>query len=63
MARTYSHIGLDERRRIACWRPAKLSVDIIAEKLGWLRSKQRKLIRFDELCKIVVQHIRDGWSP
>lgn len=99
MDRTYSHIDLDERRKIARWRTAKLSVDVIAEKLGRhrstifrelkrnqfnddeikdlngyyctiadqkaceRRSKQRKLIRFDQLRKIVVQHISDGWSP
>ena len=34
MERTYAHIDLDERRRIARWRTAKLSVDVIAEKLG-----------------------------
>jgi len=38
MERTYSHIDLDERRRIARWRAAKLSVDVIAEKLGRHRS-------------------------
>src|ERR1700712_5968928 len=34
MERTYSHIDLDERRKIARWRMACLSVGIIAEKLG-----------------------------
>lgn len=34
MERTYAHIDLDERRKIARWRAANLSVDIIAEKLG-----------------------------
>ncbi|MDR6433522.1 IS30 family transposase [Brucella pseudogrignonensis] len=38
MDRTYSHIDLDERRRIARWRTAKLSVDVIAERLGRHRS-------------------------
>ncbi len=38
MERTYAHIDLDERRRIARWRTAKLSVDVIAEKLGRHRS-------------------------
>ncbi len=38
MDRTYSHIDLDERRRIARWRTAKLSVDVITEKLGRHRS-------------------------
>ena len=38
MERTYSHIDLDERRRIARWRTAGLSVEVIAEKLGRHRS-------------------------
>lgn len=38
MKRTYSHIDLDERRKIARWRMAGLSVDVIAEKLGRHRS-------------------------
>ncbi len=38
MRRTYSQIGLDERRKIARWRTAGLSVDAIAEKLGRHRS-------------------------
>ncbi len=38
MERTYAHIDLDERRKIARWRAANLSVDIIAEKLGRHRS-------------------------
>lgn len=35
---TYSHIDSEERRKIARWRTAKLSVDAIAEKLGRHRS-------------------------
>ena len=38
MDRTYSHLDLDERRKIARWRTAKLSVDVIAEKLERHRS-------------------------
>lgn len=99
MERTYAHIDLDERRRIARCRTAKLSVEVIAEKLGRhrstifrelkrnqfnddeikdltgyyctiadqksreRRSKQRKMIRFDQLRQSVVKHISDGWSP
>jgi len=42
MKRTYSHIDLDERRKITRWRSARLSVDVIAEKLGKLRSTSRR---------------------
>jgi len=38
MKRTYSHIDMDERRKIARWRIAGLTVGIIAEKLGRHRS-------------------------
>jgi len=38
MRHTYSHIDLDERRKIARWRMAGISVEIIAEKLGRHRS-------------------------
>jgi IS30 family transposase len=38
MERTYSHIDLDERRKIARWRMAGVNVEIIAEKLGRHRS-------------------------
>lgn len=38
MRRTYSQIDMDERRKIARWRTAGLSVDVIAEKLGRHRS-------------------------
>lgn len=36
--RTYSQIDLDERRNIARWRQAGVSVEVIAEKLGRHRS-------------------------
>lgn len=39
MRSTYSHIDLDERRKIAGWRTAGLGVAVIAEKLGRLRRK------------------------
>ncbi len=38
MQRTYSHIDLDERRKIARWRMTNISVETIAEKLGRHRS-------------------------
>ena len=38
MNRTYSHLDLDERRKIARWRMAGLGIGIIAEKLGRHRS-------------------------
>jgi IS30 family transposase len=38
MTRTYSQIDMDERRRIARWRMAGISIEIIAEKLGRHRS-------------------------
>lgn len=38
MKRTYSQIDLDERRKIARWRQAGVSVEVIAEKLGRHRS-------------------------
>jgi IS30 family transposase len=36
--RTHSQIDMDERRKIARWRTAGISVDVIAEKLGRHRS-------------------------
>jgi IS30 family transposase len=38
MRHTYSHIDPDDRCKIARWRPAGISVEIIAEKLGRHRS-------------------------
>ncbi len=38
MKRTYSHIDMDERRKIARWRTAGIGVGVIAEKLGRHRS-------------------------
>jgi len=38
MKRAYSHMDIDERRRIARWRTVGLSVEVIAEKLGRHRS-------------------------
>lgn len=36
--RTYSHISLEERRKTKRWRVAKISDDVMAEKLGRHRS-------------------------
>ncbi|HEY4547308.1 MAG TPA: IS30 family transposase [Pedomonas sp.] len=36
--RTYSHISLEERRKIERWLVAKISIDVMAEKLGRHRS-------------------------
>lgn len=49
MDRTYSHIDLDERRKIARWRTAKLSVDVIAEKLGRHRSTIFRELKLNQL--------------
>lgn len=48
---TYSQITLDERRKIERWHAAKISVDVIAEKLGRHRStifRELKRNRFDD---------------
>ncbi len=34
MGRTYSHLSLEERRRIAKWREAKMPIAEIADRLG-----------------------------
>jgi IS30 family transposase len=43
--RTYSQIDMDERRKIARWRTAGISVNVIAEKLGRHRSTIFREIR------------------
>lgn len=77
MKRTYSQIDLDERRKIARWRQAGVSVDVIAEKLGLTgyfcvaadskakarRSRYRKLVRFPRLRSAIIERIKHGWSP
>ncbi|SEP32746.1 transposase, IS30 family, partial [Rhizobium tibeticum] len=45
MKRTYSQIDIEERRKIARWRMAGISVDVIAEKLGRHRSTIFREIR------------------
>lgn len=54
MERTYSHIDLDERRKIARWRTAGLSVEVIAEKLGRHRSTIFREIRRNMFVDKVV---------
>lgn len=39
MKRTYSQIDMDEPRKIARWRTAGISVDVIAEKLHRIRPR------------------------
>lgn len=54
MNRTYSHIDIDERRKIARWRMAGLTVGIIAEKLGRHRSTNFREIRRNMFIDEVV---------
>lgn len=42
MKRTYSQIDMDERRKIARWRTAGISVEVIAEKFGRHRSTRTR---------------------
>lgn len=55
--RTYSHIDLDERRKIARWRMAGLSVEIIAQKLGRHRSTIFREIKRNMFADKVVQDL------
>ncbi|MDH6232177.1 IS30 family transposase [Mesorhizobium soli] len=57
MRRTYSHIDLDERRKITRWRMAGLSVEIIAEKLGRHRSTIFREIKRNMFIDAVVPDI------
>lgn len=95
----YKQLSLEERRKIEKWRAAKISVDLIAERLGRDRStifrelrrnhykdselpdvvgyfgvvasmkalarrqKDRKLMRHPELRELVIERIKDGWTP
>jgi len=95
----YKQLSLEERRKIEKWRAAKISVDVIAERLGRDRStifrelrrnhykdselpdvvgyfgvvasmkalarrqKDRKLMRHPELRELVIERIKDGWTP
>ena len=64
--RTYSQITLDERRKIERWHAAKISVDIIAEKLGRHRStifRELKRNRFDDPEMRDLAGFTTVWSP
>ncbi len=66
MKRTYSHIDMDERRKIARWRMAGLTVDIIAEKLGRHRSTIFREIKRNMFIDEVIPDLNgyfgcDGW--
>lgn len=97
--RPYKQLSLEERRKIEKWRSAKISVDVIAERLGRNRStifrelrrnhykdselpdvvgyfcvvasmkalarrqKDRKLMRHPELRELIIDRIKDGWTP
>jgi IS30 family transposase len=97
--RPYKQLDLEERRKIETWRAAKVSVDVIAERLGRNRStifrelrrnhftdaempkvvgyfgvvasmkalsrrqKDRKLMRHAELRELIIERIKDGWTP
>ena len=99
MKRPYKQLSLEERRKIEHWRAAKVSADVIAERLGRDRStifrelrrnhyqdadmpkvtgyfsvvasmkarsrrqKDRKLMRYPELRELIVERIKDGWTP
>lgn len=99
MKRPYKQLSLEERRKIEMWRAAKVSVDVIAERLGRNRStifrelrrnhfkdaempkvvgyfgvvasmkalsrrqKDRKLTRHTKLRELIIERIKDGWTP
>ena len=99
MIKPYKQLSLEERRKIETWRATKVSVDVIAERLGRNRStifrdlrrnyfkdvdmpkvvgyfgvvasmkallrrqKDRKLMRHLELRELVIERIKDGWTP
>ena len=55
MKRPYKQLSLEERRKIETWRAAKISVDVIAERLG----RDRSAI-FRELRR---NHFKDADMP
>jgi IS30 family transposase len=99
MINPYKQLSLEEGRKIEAWRATKVSVDVIAERLGRNRSalfrdlrrnyfkdadlpkvvgyfgivasmralsrrqKDRRLMRHPELQALIVERIKDGWTP
>lgn len=59
MEHSYSHIDLDERRKIARWRTAGLIVDAIAEQLGRHRSTIFREIKRNTFVDKVVPDLTD----
>ena len=59
MERSYSHIDLDERRKIARWRTAGLTVGVIAEQLGRHRSTIFREIKRNTFVDKVVPDLTD----
>jgi transposase, IS30 family len=57
MERSYSHIDLDERRKIARWRTAGLTIDAIAEQLGRHRSTSFREIKRNTFVDKVVPEL------
>mgnify|MGYP003654109825 CR=1 FL=1 len=53
MKRTYSHIDLDERRQIACWRMAGLSVETIATIARSDDTVRRSFVRSSATCSSI----------
>lgn len=99
MPRSYTHLSLEDRRKIARWHDAKMPVLEIAMRLGRHRATihrelkrnrfidaelqhlsgyyplnaqskaearragLRKLIRHRDLCNVVVDRLKTGWTP
>ncbi len=57
MTRTYSQLSGDERRKLEQWRVAKISIDVIAEKLGRHRSTIFRELKRNRFQDIIMPHI------
>ena len=57
MTRTYSQLSDDERRKLEQWRVAKISIDVIAEKLGRHRSTIFRELKRNRFQDIIMPHI------